>query len=193
IPASSVNAYFADYMVRRAALAIERADGRSRPARIDYGEAREPANLRQCWSSYPFVDDQLMPTLRAVDDRGRTIVTLADVSQHAESLGFNPNRKQRRWISADWVHFFRQRLEQRFGGVAIEMAGSVGSVETPQVFDRDVSRVPQRFVDADHPAGCRTLFDEPAGGTAGPLGFHPETPALGQGLAHLVGRAPRPP
>jgi hypothetical protein len=189
IPASSVNAYFADYMVRRAALAIERADRRLRAARIDYGEAREPANLRQCWSSYPFVDDQLMPTLRAVDDRGRTIVTLADVSQHAESLGFNPNQKQRRWISADWVHFFRQRLEQRFGGVAIEMAGSVGSVETPQVFDRDVSQVPQRFVDADHPAGCRTLFDQPAGATAMPLGYHRETRALGEDLADSVGRA----
>ncbi len=51
VPASSVNGYFADYMVRRAALAIERAYRRLRPARIDYAEAREPANLRQCWSS----------------------------------------------------------------------------------------------------------------------------------------------
>jgi hypothetical protein len=189
IPTSSVNAYFADFMVRRAALAIERAARRSRPARIDYAEAREPANLRECWSSYPFVDDQLMPTLRAVDGRGRTIVTLADVSQHAESLGFNPNPVQRRWVSADWVHFFRQRLERRFGGVAIEMAGSVGSVETPQVFDRAVSRVPQRFVEADHPAGCRTTFDAPPGASTVPLGYHRETRTLGQDLADAVGRA----
>ena len=34
------------------------------------------------------------------------------------------------------------KLEQRFGGVAIEMAGSVGSVETPEVFSRSISRDP---------------------------------------------------
>src|SRR5436190_5261182 len=125
---SSVNAYFADYLVARAAKAIERAAKRMRPATIRYAEATEPATLRQCWSSYPYVDDQLMPTLQARDRDGHAIVTLGDVSQHAETLGFNPDANQRRWISADWVRFFRQRLEDRFGGVAIEMAGSVGSV-----------------------------------------------------------------
>ena len=60
---SSVNAYFADYMVRKAvAQAIEQAAPRRAPATIRYAEAKEPANLRQCWSSYPFVDDQLMPS-----------------------------------------------------------------------------------------------------------------------------------
>jgi hypothetical protein len=186
---SSVNDYFADYMVRRAAKAIERAADRARPATIRYAEAREPARLRQCWSSYPYVDDQLMPSLRAVDSRGRTIVTLGDVSQHAETLGFNDNAAEARWISADWVHFFRSRLERRFGGVAIEMAGSVGSVESPEVFAKPVSRVPQRYVDEDHPAGCRTLFDAPAGEQHAPLGYRGETRAFGNALARSAARA----
>src|SRR4051794_13032794 len=108
---SSVNAYFADYMVRKSAKAIEGAVARERPARVRYAEAIEPPNLRQCWSSYPFVDDQLMPSLQAVDANGHVIATLANVSQHAESLGFNPDEAQRRWISADWIHFFRRNLE----------------------------------------------------------------------------------
>ena len=82
-----------------------------------------------------------------------------NVSQHAETLGFNDDTAQRTWISSDWPHFMRTALERRFGGVAIEMAGSVGSVETPQVFASPVSAVPQQFLAASHPAGCRTLFD----------------------------------
>ena len=186
---SSVNDYFADYMVKRAAEAIEVAARRARPATLRYAEATEPARLRQCWSSYPYVDDQLMPSLRAVDRRGRTIVTLGDVSQHAETLGFNPNAAQNRWVSADWVHFFRSSLERRFGGVAIEMAGSVGSVESPEVFHRPVSRVPQHYVDEDHPAGCRTLFDAPKGGDHVPLGYEGETRAFGTAMAHSVAQA----
>jgi hypothetical protein len=184
---SSVNAYFARYMVRRSAKAIEKAVANQRSATIRYAEAKEPANLRQCWSSYPFVDDQQMPSLQAVGRNGQVIATLANVSQHAETLGFNPDEAQKKWISADWIHFFRAKLEHRFGGVAIEMAGSVGSVETPEVFSKVLSRVPQQFIDESHPAGCRTLFDP--NGEATPVGYDEETKALGQSLAGAVGQA----
>ena len=184
---SGTNAYYVDFLVERAAKAIEQAYDQMRPASVRYSEAIEPANLRQCWSSYPYTDDQLMPTLQAVDSSGHTIATLASVSQHAETLGFNPDSDQRTWLSGDWPHFFRDSLEQRYGGVGIEMAGSVGSVETPQVFDQPISRVPQRYHDASHPAGCRTIFDE--NGTATPLGYDQETKALGEQLAGAVGNA----
>src|SRR5437016_13760419 len=114
---SSVNAYFVDYLVARSAQAIEQAYRAMRPAYVRYAEAMEPANLRQCWSSYPYVDDQLMPALQAVATNGRTIATLGDVSQHAETLGFNSDPTQRNWVSSDWPHFFRSALEARYGGV----------------------------------------------------------------------------
>jgi hypothetical protein len=125
-----------------------------------------------------------MPALQAVAINGRTIATLGDVSQHAETLGFNPDATQRNWVSSDWPNFFRSALEARYGGVGIEMAGSVGSVETPEVFSGPVSRTPQRFQDVSHPAGCRTLFD--ANGTMTPLGYSAETAVLGQDLAGAV-------
>jgi hypothetical protein len=192
---SGVNDYFVDYLVARSAKAIEDAYKRMQPATIRYAEAIEPANLRQCWSSYPYTDDQLMPTLRAVDASGHPIVTLASVSQHAETLAFNghtstqPELDENLWISSDWPHFFRAKLEgpSHEGGVAIEMAGSVGSVETPQVFGGAISRTPQHFVDASHPAGCGTLFD--SSGTMTPLGYSEETQALGQSLAGAVEQA----
>jgi hypothetical protein len=184
---SSVNAYFADYMVRRSAQAIEQAARNLQPAKLRFAEAQEPPTLRQCWSSYPYVDDQLLPTVQAIGPGGQAIATLSNVSQHAESLGFNPSDAQRRWISSDWVHFFRQRIEQRFGGVAIEMAGSVGSVETPEVFPGAISRIPQRHIDESHPAGCRTLFDP--NGTPAATGYHLETKALGNTLGDAVNDA----
>jgi hypothetical protein len=186
LPVSSVNDYFNDYMVKRSAQALERAAQHTRPATIRYAEAREPANMRQCWSSYPFIDDTLMPSLQALDHNGNAIVTLGDVSQHAETLGFNGDPTERLWVSSDWPNFFRKKLEHRFGGVAIEMAGSVGSVESPEVFPSPISRIPQEFSAESHPAGCRTLFDTTEEHV--PIGYHGETAAYGNQLARAVGR-----
>lgn len=186
---SSVNAYFTSYLVQRSALAIEQAARRVRPARLRFAQAVEPANLRQCWSSYPYVDDRRMPILQAVGRDGRAIATLANVSQHAETLGFNPDPSERVAISSDWIHFLRADLERRYGGVGIEMAGSVGSVETPEVFPKPISQRPQRFVDESHPAGCRTLFGTRQ--TRAPLGYAHEDVALARAIAGAVGGALR--
>jgi hypothetical protein len=194
---SGVNSYWVDYMVRQSALAIERAYRARRAAEIRYTEVLEPSNVRQCWSSYPFVDDQHIPVLQAVSAgrRQRVIATLASVSQHAETLGFNGGTPaldaQNNWVSSDWINFFRRTLEQRFGGVAIEMAGAVGSNESPEVYSRSISRIPQQFIDASHPAGCRTLFKvghvtDAAGTLHAPVGYTGETKAFGVDMTHPV-------
>jgi hypothetical protein len=193
---SGTNQYFVDYLVAQSAKAIEGADNAMRPATIRYAQATEPGNLRQCWSSYPFIDDPLMPAMQAVGSDGTVIATLASVSQHAETLGFNGGGQhdngftldqEKSWLSSDWPNFFRTALEQRYGGVAIEMAGSVGSVETPEVWSAELSRTPQQFIDEGHPAGCRTLFRST--GTMTPLGYFQETTVLGEQLAGAVASA----
>jgi hypothetical protein len=200
---SGVNEYFVNYLVKQSALAIEKAYKAQRAARIRYTEVLEPSNVRQCWSSYPFVDDQHMPVLQAVNRQGKTIVTLVSVSQHAETTGFNTGSQldpgthytldeENSWISSDWVHWFRVALQNQLGGVGIEMAGSVGSNESPEVYTgRTISRTPQEFVDANHPAGCRTLFKvgsgtDSAGTLHVPLGYYGETRAFGQDMATPV-------
>jgi hypothetical protein len=194
---SGTNEYFADYLVQQSALAIERAYTQLRPARIRYAEAQEPVNLRQCWSSYPFIDNPLMPVMQAVGTDGQTIATLASVGQHTETLGFNGGSQldpgtaytldqENKWVTADWPYWFTSALESTYGGVGIEMAGAVGSVETPEVFSAALSRTPQRFIDEGHPAGCRTLFDAPADASKAPLGYYNETRQLGQDLAGAV-------
>jgi hypothetical protein len=189
---SGVNNYWVGYLVDQSARAIELAYRALRPATIRYTEVLEPSNVRQCWSSYPFVDDQHIPVLEAVDARGRSIVTLASVSQHDETLGFNGGTpaldEQNNWVSSDWINFFRNTLQRQLGGVAIEMAGSVGSVESPGVYRSAISRTPRRFIDASHPAGCRTLFSTAGGADATgalhvPLGYAGETKAFGTDMA----------
>src|SRR5258708_8260635 len=153
-----------------------------------------------------------MPTMEAVEAKtGQVIAILGDVSQHTETLGFNggsdaqgnplldpgaPESKltldqEKDWVSADWPYWFRSALEAAHpGAVAVEMAGSVGSNETPEVFTQPLSRTPQQFVDEGHPAGCRTLYNAPGGPGAPlkplPLGYYSETKALGQQLAKAV-------
>jgi hypothetical protein len=192
---SGVNNYWVKYMVQQSARAIERAYRALRPASIRYTEVLEPSNFRQCWSSYPFVDDQRVPVLEAVDRRGRTIATLASVSQHVETLGFNGGTPaldaQHLLVSSDWVNFFRATLERKLGGVGIEMAGSVGSVESPEVYSQAISRAPQQLIQAQHSGGCRTLFDvggqtDVAGVLHVPLGYTGETQAFGVQLAGQV-------
>jgi len=201
---SGTNNYWVNFLVRQSALAIENAYGHRQQATITYAQATEPANLRQCWSSYPFIDDQLMPVMqaKAVAD-GHVIATLASVGQHTESLGFNSGSQvdpgdpsspqatldqEKQWLSADWPYWFRSQLEQDYpGSVGIEMAGSVGSVETPEVWSNPLSRTPQQFIDESHPAGCRTLFA--SSGTMTPLGYFSETKTLGQDLAGAVEQA----
>jgi hypothetical protein len=197
---SGVNNIWLRYFIDRSASAIEQAYRAMRPAEIRYTEVFEPPNLRQCWSSYPYVDDQHMPVLEAVSRNGKAIATLVSVSQHAETLGFNHGtptlEAQNTWISADWVHFFRSTLERRLGGVGIEMAGAVGSVESPEVYSQRISRTPQQEIAADHPAGCHTLFraggqTDKAGKLHVPLGYDGETRAWGEQMASPVIRALR--
>ncbi len=194
---SGVDNFWVDYLVKQSALAIERAYRAMRPAQIRYTEVLEPSNVRQCWSSYPFVDDQHVPVLQAltVGKRPKVIATLASVSQHDETLGFNGGtaqlNAQANWVSSDWINFFRNALQQHFGGVAIDMAGSVGSNESPEVYPRAISRIPQEFIDASHPAGCRTLFKVGSGTDAAgtehvPLGYDGETKAFGEDMAKPI-------
>src|SRR5256714_2408322 len=116
---SGVNDYFVQYLIDKSAQAIEDAYRNRRAATIGYADAAEPQNMRQCWSSYPFVDDMRMPVMQAVDASGNAIVTLGNVSQHTETLGFNPDPSEKTAISADWPHFFRAQLEPRRCRVAI--------------------------------------------------------------------------
>jgi hypothetical protein len=166
---SGVDEYYFDFLVERVAHAVAAADAALRPARLDVAIGSMPSNTQSCWSSYPYIDDQSMPVMQARDASGRVIFTLADVSTHAETLAFSGVRSYTSTLSADWPGTMRAAFEARWpGSVGVELAGMVGSVETPTVYEpqsTQVVRVPGAFHGvAGNPDGCSSVYPEPSSG-----------------------------
>ena len=133
--ASGVDNFYMDYLVHKAVAAIVTADRRVAPAVLKVVTARMPSNAQSCWSSYPYVDTALMPVMQGVDTAtGKVIFTLVNVGTHDETLGFSGNPAYTRMLSGDWTGVMTEDLEQHYGGVGMELAGLVGSVETPAVY-----------------------------------------------------------
>ncbi|TMK97567.1 MAG: hypothetical protein E6G34_07580 [Actinobacteria bacterium] len=167
---SGVDEYYFDFLVDRIARAVAAADASRQTAKLAVATGAMPSNTQSCWSSYPFIDDQDMPVMQARDRLGSVIFTLADVSTHAETLAFSGNRSYTEALSADWPGAMRSALEARWpGSVGVELAGMVGSVETPTVYEPEttqVLRVPGALHNvAGNPDGCRSVYPEPSTGT----------------------------
>src|SRR5260370_25497750 len=83
-----------------------------------------------------------MPVMQARDQSGRVIFTLADVSTHAETLAFSGVPSNISTLSADWPGAMRADMQARWpGSVGVEVAGMVGSVETPTVYQPESTQV----------------------------------------------------
>ena len=164
---SGVDDYYMSYLVQRVASAIVAADRSSRPATLRAVTARLPANAQSCWSSYPFIDTQLMPVLQAVDRSGHVVFTLVNVGTHDETLAFSGNPAYTSMLSGDWTGRLSAWLEAAYpGSVGMEMAGLVGSVETPALYPAgtQVLNVPgaHHGVPGNPVDGCSSVYPQPA-------------------------------
>jgi hypothetical protein len=169
---SGVDEYYFNFLVPRIAAAIVEADHHLRPAKLDVAIGSMPSNTQSCWSSYPYIDDQSMPVMQAKDTGGNVIFTLADVSTHAETLAFSGIKANYETLSADWPGKMRAALETRWpGSVGVELAGMVGSVETPTVYEPEstqVVRVPGPYHTIprpENPDECHSVYANPSSAT----------------------------
>jgi hypothetical protein len=167
---SGVDEYYFKFLVDRVAHAVVSADAALRPATLDVAVGSMPSNTQSCWSSYPYIDDQALPVMQARDRSGEVIFTLADVGTHAETLAFSGVKSNVDTLSADWPGAMRAALETRWpGSVGVEIAGMVGSVETPTVYEPQTTQV-LRVPGANHgvagnPDGCSSVYPNPSSGT----------------------------
>jgi hypothetical protein len=167
---SGVDEYYFNFLVERVAHAVASADAALQSATLDVAVGSMPSNTQSCWSSYPFIDDQTMPVMQARDKSGQVIFTLADVGTHAETLAFSGVKSNAETLSADWPGAMRAAFETHWpGSVGVEIAGMVGSVETPTVYEPETTQV-LRVPGALHgvpgnPDGCRSVYPEPSSGT----------------------------
>jgi hypothetical protein len=168
---SGVDEYYMTYLVNHVAGAVVNADHGTKPAQLRAAVGQMPSNTQSCWSSYPYIDNQDLPVLQAVDpSSGNVIATLVDVSTHAETYAFSGIPSYISTFSADWPGQMRQALEQRWpGSVGVELAGMVGSVETPTVYEPEstqVVKVPGALHDVSgNPDGCASVYPNPSSGT----------------------------
>jgi hypothetical protein len=190
---SGVDEYYLDFLVERVASAVVAADAHPQPASLHVAVGAMPSNTQSCWSSYPYIDDQSMPVMQARDRTGKVIFTLVDVSTHAETLAFSGVSSNATTLSADWPGKLRSALQTRWpGSVAVELAGMVGSVETPTVYEpgsTQVLRVPGAFHGVPgNPDGCSSVYPQPSSGT--PVAeAHAFNSAYGQSVADTASAA----
>jgi hypothetical protein len=166
---SGVDEYYFDFLVERIANSVVAADHARKPAKLHVAIGSMPSNTQSCWSSYPFIDDLSMPVMQAVGRGGQVIFTLVDVGTHAETLAFSGVHSYIDTLSADWPGKMRAALEARWpGSVGVELAGMVGSVETPTVYEPEstqVVRVPGALHDVSgNPDRCRSVYPNPSSG-----------------------------
>jgi hypothetical protein len=167
---SGVDEYYMSFLVDRVAHAVVAADAARRRATLKVAVGAMPSNTQSCWSSYPYIDNQAMPVMQARDSGGRVIFTLADVSTHAETLAFSGVPSYISTLSADWPGAMRGAFESRWpGSVGVEVAGMVGSVETPSLYmpeSTQVLRVPGPLHGVSgNPDGCSSVYPNPSSGT----------------------------
>ena len=190
---SGVDEYYFDFLVERVAHAVAAADAALRPGTLAVANGSMPSNTQSCWSSYPYIDDQDLPVMQARDQSGKVIFTLADVGTHAETLAFSGVRDYTSTLSADWPGAMRAAFAARWpGSVGVELAGMVGSVETPTVYEpqtTQVLRVPGPFHGVQgNPDGCSSVYPEPSSGT--PVSDARQfIPAYGQSVADAAASA----
>jgi hypothetical protein len=190
---SGVDEYYFDFLVDRVAHAVVAADSARRPATLDVAVGSMPSNTQSCWSSYPYIDDQSLPVMQARDQSGQVIFTLADVGTHAETLAFSGVPSYVSTLSADWPGAMRSDFEARWpGSVGVELAGMVGSVETPTVYEPQSTQVPRvpgaLYGVPGNPDGCSSVYPEPTSGT--PVAdAHAFISAYGQSVADAAAAA----
>jgi hypothetical protein len=183
---SGVDPFYVQFLIERTAKSIEDARASLRAAVVLYGQVR-PDDLVSCWSSYPFAADEQIGVMQAVDLRGRRVATLLNYGIHAEELGFSDDDQDRLHLSSDWPHFARAALEARYGGVAMTLAGSVGSVEMPQVYPGPRDHTPVGVYSSQGNGGCRTIYA--TDDTRVPYGYELSTEARGERIASWAERA----
>jgi hypothetical protein len=110
----------------RGAIADVAAEALSRlqPARLVLAMTRTPGLVED--GRLPRVIDDTLVAMQVVARDGTTLGTIVNWSSHPEALG-----GANTLITSDYPHYLRTRMEQRLGGTALFVVGSIGGLMTP--------------------------------------------------------------
>jgi hypothetical protein len=74
----------------------------------------------------PVVKDPIVTILQGVAENGDVVGTVVSVANHPESAGADNE-----FVSSDFPHFMREKIETTIGGMAIYFSGDLGLMQTP--------------------------------------------------------------
>lgn len=108
------------------AEAARAAKAAAADAALRYGRWSLPGGLSINRRGYPY--DPWFSVLDVLAADGSRLGTLANLAIHPVALG-----PECLAVSADWIHPFREALQQRAGGTTIELSGALGDVNPRHV------------------------------------------------------------
>jgi hypothetical protein len=116
-----------EYMAQlegKIAEAVDTAAAKLTPARLSAAKVEVPDGLVH--NSREPLQDKELTAVRFTSDGGSPIGTLVHYGGH-------PEVNKSKALTSDFVHYVREAVEQRFGGVALFANGALGGMVTPQV------------------------------------------------------------
>jgi hypothetical protein len=184
------------FVMSQAVDAIVAAYEQRRAGRLYYGTApgRDLLSNQFDYDEANKAMDSDVRVLQARDRRGRAFATMLDFSAHATVLG-SSNTK----ASGDWVSLANPLLEQRFGGQAMTVVGTLGRTQPgdrgcsdPAAASQDLCKLhdyAQRVVDraADAVRDAKPLGGKPAVAARSYLITDPSSNALILGMEYAGG------
>jgi hypothetical protein len=121
---SGVDPRYLDRVRRAIVDAGAEALSRLKPARLVLAKTRTPGLIED--GRLPRVIDDTLVAMQVISEDGTTLGTIVNWSSHPEALAGSNTV-----ISSDFPHFLRARIEERLGGTAVFIVGSIGGLMTP--------------------------------------------------------------
>ncbi len=123
---SGVDSDYLDELKERALSCISTAMESARKARLEVASTSVQGVSRNARD--PDILDRTLLALRASDNDNRTIGTIVNFANHAESLGSHNHL-----ISSDWPNYLYSTVEKEIGGVSLFQNAALGGMVTPDV------------------------------------------------------------
>ena len=121
---SGVDPAYLDRVRRAIAETAGEALTRLEPSRLMLARTRTPGLIED--GRLPRVIDDELVVLQAVREDGSALGTVVNWSSHPEALG-----GKNTLVTSDYAHYLNRRLEERRGGTAVFLVGSIGGLMTP--------------------------------------------------------------
>lgn len=129
---SGLDPEYMQSLEQQVAGAIEAAAKDLKPVSLRAGSTVVPDGLVH--NSREPIQDKELTALRFLDRAGKTVGTIIHYGGH-------PEVNKGKALTSDFVHYVREAVEKRFGGVALFLNGALGGMVTPEVKEHSLEEM----------------------------------------------------